>query len=789
MLLWNLYLFLYGSFNVLALPEEGGFEKQDGLLQWSSSPEDTQGTLGEYTETEYVPESSEAPRDILKGQHVGSSQELNGTITEHREKPPTSNKTWTEPLGSTSVDLLMSAEDSAITAENWGWTSPATIQYQTTGSEADTASTDGTSMDFQNTTIAPCRASNHSWTSNDTDDSPQPSNALHLSLPLSLSFFIPLYSDWNSALATWGLAWEAHIYCLGSVFMAFGIMSLVCLFALPLRCPPGVFYFMLLHFFLLSFAGIQAFILIYDAYSYLDRLPQLALVPICALPFPCLILAFSATFILLSLRSNLQISLPLAISPSFSALPKPCFLISMSVFHFGLSLSCVGVLELFPILPSIILLIPQGIFVCLTIFLSCSFFVFYCLVLVDSKHIYRLNDNKESAGSPEVIRPPRSPFAQLEDWRRALRSGLVASIFLLSCGGLQLYAILHALGFGGYDNVGFYPWPWWGFQVSCRVCEIAVCLGLALIGMHPIFCQRKASIKSMIKPKAGSWSRLSPSREVEQKESSEGVILCSHHTCESTLQNEDIAKVKSDTLPLCPIESPENRVELPQKFSQKLLPSKQSPSCQHKNANEINPSLLNRLDSTVDLCPPSPINLSRSIDQALFSESLFSHSIFEWPRLFQTSSSLSLNHDGKSSLLENGLYRASSCKDIEQEKQPPNNQQSKQSDWKGGANGSTQELCSKAKEVGKVRSHSWANRGHNFTHSTLPRAITHLSHYKRFRTLSAASQDSKASRKLGGTKQLSESKQLEWDMAVQAEFVTVCRQIDALSVCSDTIDL
>ncbi|CAG11387.1 unnamed protein product, partial [Tetraodon nigroviridis] len=32
--------------------------------------------------------------------------------------------------------------------------------------------------------------------------------------------------------------------------------------------------------------------------------------------------------------------------------------------------------------------------------------------------------------------------------------------------------------------------------------------------------------------------------------------------------------------------------------------------------------------STIDLRPPTPINLSRSIDQALFSESIFSPSVF-----------------------------------------------------------------------------------------------------------------------------------------------------------------
>ncbi|XP_072291848.1 proline-rich transmembrane protein 4 [Eucyclogobius newberryi] len=800
MSLWILYLFMpifyYGSLHALALPGEGRLKRQidpptpqlakrnllELLLQWSSH-EDPQGVLGEYTDADYVPQSSEMPKDVQK---LGSSQEqtfkyeLNGSTTEHGVEQPTSPKTWNESVGGKGLDLLASAGTPATPTQSWEWTSPATKQDHSLENEVKDASSDDPSNDFQNTTTAPCRSSN------DTDDSLIPSDPLHLSLPLSLSLFIPLYSDWNSALATWGLAWEAQVYGLGSIFSTIGLVSFISLFALPLRCPPGILYFTLLHFFVLSFTGMQAFIFIYDAYSFQDRLAPLALLAICSLPFPCLILAFSATFILLSLRSNLQISLPLAISPSFSALPKPCFLISMSVFHFGLSLGCVGILELFPKLPTIILLIPQGIFVCLSIFLSCSYFVFYCLVRVDSKHIYRLNDNCESVGSPEVIRPPRCPFAQMENWQRALRSGLAASVFLLSCGGFQLYAILHSLGYGGYNDIGFYPWPWWGFQLGCRIGEIGVCLGLALIGTPPIFC--KNSIKTLIRPQMGSWNRLSPTREVELE--SEGGVLSSHESWDQN-KMQNIGKEKSDTLPLCLMDSPGNGVErqISKQISDQPLPTKQTPASMCKITMETNPSSLNRLDSTVDLRPPSPINLSRSIDQALYSESLFSQSIFEWPRLFQTSSSLSLNRQANSGLAENGIYRTASCKDIEQDKKVQDDQSLKRSGWKGSADGSTQELCQKPKEVGKVRSHSWANRGHNFAHSSLPRAITHLSQYKRFRTLSTASQDSKGSLRLAGTKQLSESKQLEWDMAVQAEFVNVCRQIDALSVCSDTIDL
>lgn len=679
------------------------------------------------------------------------------------------------------------------------------------------------------TSATPCKTSNQSWTPTDPDDF-TPNQSLHPSLALSPALFVPLYSDWNSALATWGFAWEAHIYGLGSVFTVFGLISVVCLLGLPLRCPPGIPYLTLLHLFLLAVAGIQAFSLLYDAYNHQDRLPPIGSLLLSELPFPCLISAFSLAILLLSLRSRMHLSLPLANSTSFSVLPKPCLLLCMSLLHFAVSLGFVGMLQLFHSLPTVILLFPQGVFVILTIILSCSYLIFYCLIQVNTKHIYRLNDNGESGGSPEVMRPARCPFAKVEDWGRAAGAGVGASLCLLGCGGLQLYGILHALGLGGVDGYGFQPWPWWGYQIGCRLCEVGVCLGLSLIGTHPLFCHN-SSIKTITHPRPGSWSRLScssPSRglTLPSQGGANSPVLSSHDSWSQNKQEklvicDVVTKGQSEALPLFSIvDPPGNGQESVPKSSQTrntVLPLPTPPSPPHKLKNTVESQLSSQAslrletDSTIDLQPPSPINLSRSIDQALFSESLFSHSIFGLPRLLHASSSLSLSSPGQGmskqgpSSVENALYRTSSCGDMDQENALSSSRTSQphvsltsqskppmspvQWDWKGSVSGSTQGLCSNPKETGKLRSHSWANRGQNFAQSSLPRGIPHLSYHRRYRTLSLASQDSHGSGKLAGTKNLSESKQLEWDLAVQAEFVNVCKQIDALSVCSDTIEL
>ncbi|XP_053741907.1 proline-rich transmembrane protein 4 [Synchiropus splendidus] len=828
---------------------ESGLKPTHAFGEKTVSSEDRHGVLGEYSDldelftaspfiqegiqqeedTDLVMASSEQPLDKLAATYTwspapspnGSVKYSTESLLDERTAPGQVNSTLL------SSNQNLSTGDSNATGLNMSVNSHSVVTDATVR-HVDSQQTDDKEDDQQdhestpqhnntlNTTSTPCRT-NQTWTPSYPEDS-VPHENLRQSFALSSALFIPLYSDWNSALATWGFAWEAHIYGLGSVFTGFGLISVVCLLGLPFRCPPGSAYFTLLHLLLLAFVGIQAFCLLYDAYYHQERLPSLPSLLLSQLPFPCLSSSFSVAFLLLSLRSRKRLSLPLAISSSFSALPKPCLLLLMSLLHFTVALVCVGLLLFFHTLPSKILLLPQGVFVCLTVYLSTSYLIYYCLVQIDTKHIYRLNDSGESGGSPEIVPPVSCPFANAEDWGRAAGAGVSASLCFLGCGGFQLYGILHALGLGGVEGNGFLPWAWWGLQVGCRLCEAGVCLSLSLIGTHPLFCQ-KSSRKDKPVPRPGSWSRLSHSSP------SRGISLPSPGGLDSPIHSSHLdtwSPGKQKKLVLCEVITNGQSESLPlfhtsgnaqtaQQLPVPHIPATPVSGGKHAASSQHSQwiSLGLEMDSTVDLRPPSPIDLSRSIDQALFSESLFSHSIFGLPRLSYASSSHSLTSISQSTSKqgskteEDSLYRTSSCGDMDQD----NNKRScsrshhpqgslatqrKQPlapDWKGSGSGSTVGLCSKPSQTRKLRSNSWTNRGQRVAQNSLPRAIPHLSYYRRYRTLSSASQDSQRSRRLASTKQLSESKQLEWDLAVQAEFVNVCRQIDALSVCSDTIDL
>ncbi|XP_019743737.1 proline-rich transmembrane protein 4 [Hippocampus comes] len=795
----------------------------ENMLERSSSPSvswdfDRQGVLGEYGDVEEVLQTTPSHRRD-EGPETQRAAEVTLSVASSTDGVMLDFF----PSGQSGPDLTSDEENStslvatgrpgkAVTTKA-GFEDVAPIRGANTETERDDdRQLPKTSGPLQ-TSVTPCETTIPTSTPMYQDEFP-PSDSLGPSLDHSPALFVPLYSDWNTALATWGFAWEAHIYGLGSVFTVFSLISVVCLLGLPFRCPSGSPYFALLHLFLVGFTGIQAFCLLYDAYKHQDRLPPLSSLLLSQLPFPCLISAFSLAFFLLSLRSRKRLSLSLAISPSLSALPKPCLLLSLSLVHFGVSLGCIGILQLFHSIPTIILLVPQGVFVCLTLFLSSSYAIFYCVIHVDTKHIYRLDDNGEYGVSPEMMHPASCPFAKVEDWGRAAGAGVGASLCLLGCGGLQLYGILHALGFGGVESYGFLPWPWWGYHIGCRLCETGVCLGLSLIGTHPLFCHK--SFKAH--PRPGSWSRLScssPSRGITLPSlghANTHVISWSQEKPQKMVECGVTTKGPSEVLPLgLMLDTPANGLactSLPNQSQTALLPTPASPAHKPKYEDFQLSSLSLRADSTVDLQPPSPIDLSRSIDQALFSESLFAHSIFGMPRLFPSSSSHSLgspkqgtSKQGPASV-ESSLYRTSSCGDLDQENNSKPSQlhgilkshnkapvSSEQSDWKGSMSGSTLGLCSKAKETRKLRSNSWANRGQIMAQNSLPRAIPHLSYYRRYRSLSVASKDGQVSGRLTGSKHLSESKQLEWDLAVQAEFVNVCKQIDAMSICSDTIEL
>ncbi|XP_041833254.1 proline-rich transmembrane protein 4 [Melanotaenia boesemani] len=596
---------------------------------------------------------------------------------------------------------------------------------------------------------------------------------------------VPLYTDWNSAMAAWGLAWEAHVYGAGCIFAMLTLASALNLLCLPLRCPSGCGYFALVSLFLLAAGCTRSFSLLYDAYGHQDRIPSAeASLMLYEAPFPCLTAAFGLVFLLLSMRSRMQLS--------YSAFQRPCFLACLVFLHFAAAFGPVTLLKFYQEKPPLCLflsLISRGAFVGLATFLSAAYFVFYIYVRADSKHIYHLNNTSPTPAE----RYNRCPFAESRDWNRAAVTVCLSALFSLACAGLQLYAMLNAMGVAGGEEV-FHPWPWWTFQFSCRLCELGVCLTLAFVVAQPVYCSNQL-------PAAGScWTELLASKSP--------ILPGSYQWTLS--QQEKLAIVdtvglgETESLPLYTLVderlgSSLNGLDLLYHSNRALayrdldldLDLQGLGKPEDGGGREPSGGSSFTSDSTTDLRPPSPINLRRSIDEALFSEALFPMSLFSPVRPLCCSDMPANNHwtlpskglcDPLSA--DSGLYRTSSCAEITSQLQPSSSQP--QGDATEGAPASSSSCSSP--ERWRSSSSLCSLYRTSLGGSSLVLCPSPERHAREGATGHMVSSDPQRQyQTLGAASQ--ESLDLSTDRSVQEEFISVCRQIDALSICSETIDL
>ncbi|KAJ1162519.1 hypothetical protein NDU88_002987 [Pleurodeles waltl] len=599
--------------------------------------------------------------------------------------------------------------------------------------------------------------------------------------------FITLHSDWNSAIADWGLAWEIHIYGTGALFGGVACISLLSLLCLPFRCPFGCRFFVVLDLLLISAGGSRAFSMFYDAYSHQERLPAFTALLLYDVTFPCLTSSLGVVFLLLSMRSRVQLS--------NSRYQHPCALATIVFLHFFISMGAiiaVNLLHQFPFL----LFISRGVFVGWAAVLSLAFFIFYCLVKPDNMQLYDLKCSMPSAEYPR-----RCPFADAEDWNRAAQTGLFSAIFGLFNAGLQLYAMLYALGYGG--SLVFTPWLWWAMQLGIRLCEVGMCVPLALVSMYPVFCSREL-------PRFQCWTKffcLSPGHVNMKAPILPNNCAWAESQHEKLMICETIARSDSEFLPLYALVqkrfSSGEDLDLMYHSNKSMDFGVSDLNLKNSYGSKDSSFISVQLDSdsTVDFRPPSPINLRRSIDEALFGEALILKSLFHGPAL---SSTLSLNiksaalpesHLFKEKASDRGLYRTSSCMEIETvlpavvtgaHASRQDTTLSSPGLWRGGGgsqssslyklslDGSSLVLCSSTEKMGHTSSFSFDTKAYkNLSQANLSRSSQAQ---RQYRTLAPPSQDSLDI--LG-----------HQSMDLQEQLMDVCRQIDTFSVNSETIDL
>ncbi len=212
---------------------------------------------------------------------------------------PATSEDWLTDLTQESALPDCNAERSGICSSSEPWPTTTTTTVLSNSSKNDNTTTLSTNL----------------------SQSPNPFPAPHM--------FVALYSDWNSALVTWGSAWEAHIYGLGTVFWPsrFGLHPEPHVPAptVPIWLWPTSLWLVLC---LVAAGCTRAFVLVYDAYGYQDRMASTeASLLLYEAAFPCMTAAFGLVFLLLSMRSRMQLS--------YSAFQRPCFLACLVLLHFA----------------------------------------------------------------------------------------------------------------------------------------------------------------------------------------------------------------------------------------------------------------------------------------------------------------------------------------------------------------------------------------------------------------------------------------------------------------------
>ncbi|XP_077328973.1 proline-rich transmembrane protein 4 [Lithobates pipiens] len=600
----------------------------------------------------------------------------------------------------------------------------------------------------------------------------EPDPTLHGYLLLSSPpFFITLHADWNTSVTDWGIAWEALVYGSVGLYGTVALLALLSIICLVFRCPSGSFYFALLHLLLISLGSSRAFSLFYDAYGHQDRLPAFTALLLHELAFPCMTSSFSIVFLLLCSRCRLQHT-----SPVF---PRLCIFASAAFLHFITAGGAVVVVDVFQQY-QFLFLVSRGVYVVLTVLLSLSFFIFCCVARTQNTQIY---DLKSSA--PPAEYSSGCPFANLKDWSRATYIVLLSACFGILNAGLQLYAMLYAMGYGG--GIVFGPWPWWAFQLSSSLCEVGICLPLALIGGYPIFCANEIG-------RTNCWTQLfhlSPGHVAMKAPMLQNSKWASSQH-EKLLICDTIVRSESEFFPLYTLV--EKRLSNGEDLSL-IYHSNKSLEIQGLSIQgSKTPSFISvqvDSDSTVDFRPPSPIDLRRSIDEALFSESLIPKSLFHGTAL---SSSLSLTVKSatqmedcvfKEKASDRGLYRTSSCVEIETglpiiqaiptATRPDTPNSSSPGAWRGEQS-TASSLCKISMDGSSLVLCSSPEAAVASTSCYKEKQETGWQSKAEYHTLSPPSQESLEVASHHGS-------------TLRDDLIEVFGQIDALSVCSETIDL
>nr|XP_056702576.1 proline-rich transmembrane protein 3 [Euleptes europaea] len=419
----------------------------------------------------------------------------------------------------------------------------------------------------------------------------------------SCSHFLPNQTllQWKDLERTLSFAWALHVYASGVLFLLLSLLSLACLVGSLAMHVPHLPYVVGASALLLAFGVLRATFFLADPYGSRGWLPPQAVRVLYTAPFPLLLSTFAVLLLRLLRQARLQV-LP----------PKLQSLLSLALLGSAQSTLLLGADLLTPPMHPAM---AVGLHT-----LSCT--AGFCLLPVTVLVYWQLRHRTASEGTPE-------PGVWSGAWVLLGSGGLA-----LPCCGLQLYGVLWLYGLLGRPDV--FTWAWWFVQFWFRIGELVLSFTLALLAWQAL-CQRYGSAEH------SCWVKLMryfcTYRKVEVPEYPNNCYDWTGGVLEK-VPNNDISKSLIRNPPTSGRlwalkDSNELRPAVGQRSSPSPVYPVYSPKCPNAAVamGRSYTSICFERDSVLSLAelefrPPSPINLSRSIDEALFREHLVRDSIF-----------------------------------------------------------------------------------------------------------------------------------------------------------------
>ncbi|XP_073425738.1 proline-rich transmembrane protein 3 [Dendrobates tinctorius] len=432
---------------------------------------------------------------------------------------------------------------------------------------------------------------------------------------------------WDDLQRTLSFAWDMHVYGTGILFLLLSVIALINLIGSPILRVSYLPYIILANALLFVIGVLRGVFFLLDPYGTRMKITQPVALVLYNVTFPLMLTAF-ATLVLLVLKiARLQV-----LPPKFQSL---ALLAVIAVIHFIVLLSADLLTHLLN--PSVNMVL-QILSISWGIFLMVGNFVAYHQLSKSSKEI--VNETQRASPTAEDIVVVQTQERSIKCMFTSSRVLIVGSIFGLLCCALQVYAILWLYGLLGKKNT--FSWSWWFLQFWFRIFELALCFSMIFVASHSFclqcssndhtcwskiisyFCTYKKSDVPEYPNNCYDWTNSIQDRMVNNnisknliRNQAENVPL---RIIKENNETKSGAAIGNNSQSSSPLFRPKPDSVFGPKSQNVTMGRSYTSICFEKE------SMLSLTD--LEFRPPSPINLSRSIDEALFREHLVRDSIF-----------------------------------------------------------------------------------------------------------------------------------------------------------------